>query len=122
MIFEALQSELFSLKFYSLSLKSLKILEFNLIIWLIVWPKLALNSYFRCINKCDALKAQLGSMKVKDNQPELNLVDLPTEIQDKIMMNMNCLKDLESMSEATPFLTQIAAEYEKVCLLLVHGS
>ena len=53
-------------------------------------------------------------MKVKENQPDLNLVDLPTEIQDKIMMNMNCLKDLESMSEATPFLTQIAAEYEKV--------
>ena len=53
-------------------------------------------------------------MKVKENQPEINLVDLPTEIQDKIMMNMNCLKDLESMSEATPFLTQIAAEYEKV--------
>ena len=53
-------------------------------------------------------------MKVKENQAEINLVDLPTEIQDKIMMNMNCLKDLESMSEATPFLTQIAAEYEKV--------
>ena len=86
----------------------------------LVGPKLALNAYFRCINKCDALKAQLGSMKVKENQPELNLVDLPTEIQDKIMMNMNCLKDLESMSEATPFLTQIAAEYEKVCL--VHES
>ena len=34
-------------------------------------------------------------MKVKENQPELNLVDLPTEIQDKIMMNMNSLKDLE---------------------------
>ena len=55
-------------------------------------------------------------MKVKENQPDLNLVDLPTEIQDKIMMNMNSLKDLESMSEATPFLTQIAAEYEKVSL------
>ena len=68
------------------------------------------------------MKAQLGSMKVKENQPELNLVDLPTEIQDKIMMNMNCLKDLESMSEATPFLTQIAAEYEKVCLILHHES
>ena len=60
------------------------------------------------------MKIQLANMKVKENQPELNLVDLPTEIQDKIMMNMNCLKDLESMSEATPFLTQIAAEYEKV--------
>lgn len=70
-----------------------------------------------CINKCDALKARLGSIKVKENHPELNLVDLPTEIQDKIMMNMNCLKDLESMSEATPFLTQIAAEYEKVHLV-----
>ena len=62
------------------------------------------------------MKIQLANMKVKENQPELNLVDLPTEIQDKIMMNMNSLKDLESMSEATPFLTQIAAEYEKVSL------
>ena len=63
-------------------------------------------------------------MKVKENQPDLNLVDLPTEIQDKIMMNMNCLKDLESMSEATPFLTQIAAEYEKVgfCTAMTHKS
>ena len=60
------------------------------------------------------MKIQLANMKVKENQPDLNLVDLPTEIQDKIMMNMNSLKDLESMSEATPFLTQIAAEYEKV--------
>ena len=67
-----------------------------------------------CINKCDSLKNRLANIKVKENQPEINLVDLPTEIQDKIMMNMNCLKDLESMSEATPFLTQIAAEYEKV--------
>ena len=66
------------------------------------------------------MKARLGSMKVKENHPELNLVDLPTEIQDKIMMNMNCLKDLESMSEATPFLTQIAAEYEKVGLKVIR--
>ena len=67
------------------------------------------------------MKARLGSIKVKENHPELNLVDLPTEIQDKIMMNMNCLKDLESMSEATPFLTQIAAEYEKVGLRVIQN-
>ena len=84
--------------------------------------RIASNEYLRCIDKCDTLKSQLKSMKVKENQPDLNLVDLPTEIQDKIMMNMNCLKDLESMSEATPFLTQIAAEYEKVGFIYVHDS
>ena len=48
------------------------------------------------------------------SENNLNLTQLPPEIQDKIMLNLNSLKDLESMSKSTPFFSEIAAEYEKV--------
>lgn len=54
--------------------------------------------------------------EVSDSANELNLQDMPIEIQDKIMLTLNTLKDFDALSQVAPIFGEIASEYEHVSI------
>ena len=72
---------------------------------------------FSCIDRCEQLRIQLDHLTIptaERTENDMTIEDLPLEIQDKILLTLNSLKDFDALSQATPMFGEIASEYEHV--------
>ena len=69
------------------------------------------------INDSEDLKLRLLSLQlpvVPRKKKEINLVELPNEIQDKILLSLTTPKDLDRLAKADPNFGDIVSVFEEV--------
>lgn len=71
------------------------------------------------INDSEDLKLHLLSLQLPDiprKKREINLVELPNEIQDKILLSLTTPKDLDRLAKADPNFGEIVSVFEEIHL------